>query len=164
MCGTSYYGELLISIGPTVTVILKKYFFQQKRTYPIKIFFLTLGVAGGGIFFHGSLPLVGLSNHVHHVLASSRLLGVLPISAGSQAPLFSPPQSTHSSFPEVTWASTAACKTWADVFSWDILSEDICYGSLSNPTNTLWCTYGCFSCELQVEALWKIFLVVEELS
>lgn len=90
MCGTSYYGELLISIGPTVTVILKKYFFQQKRTYPIKIFFLTLGVAGGGIFFHGSLPLVGLSNHVHHVLASSRLLGVLPISAGSQAPLFSP--------------------------------------------------------------------------
>lgn len=82
--------SFLFSIGPTVTVILTKYFFQQKRTYPIKIFFLTLGVAGGGIFFHGSLPLVGLSSHVHHVLASSRLLGVQPISAGSQTPFFSP--------------------------------------------------------------------------
>lgn len=37
----------LFSIGPTV--ILNKYFFQQKRTYPIKIIFLTLGVGGGGI-------------------------------------------------------------------------------------------------------------------
>lgn len=149
---------------PTVTVVLKKYFFQQKRTYLIKISSLTRGGGGEGVLLPGSLPSVAFSSHVWHILASSRLLRVLPIPAGPQAPYF-PAQSTCSSFPSsvfgsicvVTWASRAAFNTWADVFPWDTLSENTCHGSLSHPTTDItWCcTYGCFSCELQREALLK---------
>lgn len=80
--------SFLFSIGPTVTVILKKYFFQQKKTYLIKISSLTLGGGGEGVLLPGSLPSVAFSSHVRHILASSRLLRVLPIPAGPQAPFF----------------------------------------------------------------------------
>lgn len=152
-CAESHIMEsCLFSIGPPV--VLKKYFFQHKRTNPIKIILLTRGIGKGGIL----LPTIGGSfqpclTRPGFVQAAGGPAyfcwppGTIFFPRNQPVPL-SPEVS--SSICIVTWASTAACRTWADVFPWDTLSEDTCYGSLSHPTTDM------------VLHLWLLWLWVTE--